>query len=71
MDELVKLVAKKANISADQAKQAIETVMKFLNGKLPEPVMSQIKGLLAGDTSQAGDKVGDAVKGLGSLFGKK
>ncbi len=67
MDELVKLVAKKVNISTDQAKQAIDTVMKFLSEKLPEPVMSQIKGVLAGDAS----KVGDAVKGLGGLFGKK
>lgn len=74
MDELLKLVSEKANISVDQAKQAVDAVMSFLGDKLPAPIASQIKSLLSGGAGAAGavgDKVGDAVKGLGGLFGKK
>lgn len=67
MDELLKLVSEKANISADQAKQAVETVLNFLGDKLPAPIAAQVKGLLAGGA----DKVDDALKGIGGLFGKK
>jgi hypothetical protein len=74
MDELLKMVSEKANISADQAKQAVDAVLNFLSEKLPAPIASQIKGLLAGGAGAAGavgDKVGDAVKGIGGIFGKK
>ena len=67
MDQLIKLVADKAGISADQAKAAVDTVLGFLKDKLPAPIASQIDGLLSGGAGQ----VGDMVKGLGGLFGKK
>lgn len=63
MDELIKLVSQKTGISAEQAKTAVETVLKFLKDKLPAPVASQIEGLLEG-------KLPDISKGLGGLFGK-
>jgi hypothetical protein len=70
MDQLIKLVADKAGISAEQAKVAVNTVLGFLKEKLPAPVASQIDGLLAGGAG-ATDQLGDAVKGLGGLFGTK
>jgi hypothetical protein len=63
MDELIKQVAAKANISGDQAKQAIDTVLAFLKDKLPAPLAEQVKGVLSG---QAPD-----LSSLGGLFGKK
>jgi hypothetical protein len=56
MDELLKMVSEKANISADQAKKAVDTVLNFLSEKLPPPVASQIRGLLSG-----GAGVGEAT----------
>ena len=65
MDELVKMVADKAGISEAQAKQAVETVMKFLKDKLPEPIAGQLDAVLEGDLGDLGDLAG----GLGKLFG--
>jgi len=70
MDELIKLVTQKAGISADQAKQAVNTVMGFLKDRLPAPLASQIEGLLGGGSGLA-DKAKDLTKGLGGLLGKK
>ena len=71
MDELIKLVSKKANISADQAKQAIESVLGFLKEKLPKPVADQITALISGAGGAAGDVAGKAGDALGGLFGGK
>ncbi len=67
MDELIKLVTQKTGISQDQAKAAVETVIKFLKGKLPGPVGSQIEGVLSG----GGVSTQSISKKLGGLLGKK
>ena len=67
MDELIKTVAQKAGISADQAKAAVETVMKFLKDKLPGPVGSQIEGVLKGGALSSQG----ISKKLGGILGKK
>jgi uncharacterized protein (DUF2267 family) len=65
MDELIKQVAQKANISPDQAQSAVETVLAFLQDKLPVPLADQVKAALRG---QADDS--SAVTGaLGGLLG--
>ena len=67
MDELIKQVSQKANISPDQAKQAVETVLAFLQDKLPAPLADQVKAALGGqavDTSAV-------TNTLGGLFGGK
>lgn len=65
MDELIKTVSQKANISPEQAKAAVETVLDFLKSKLPAPISSQIDGLLGGNAASS------AQNALGGLFGKK
>ena len=69
MDELVQLVAKKAGISKSQAKKAVDTVMDFLDDKLPEPLDSQVKQAMEG--GQVTDVFDDVTKGLGGMLGKK
>ena len=69
MEELIKLVAKKVNIPEEQAKQAVETVVKFLKEKLPAPIAGQIDVILGG--KGAGDIAGQAGDLLGGLLGKK
>jgi uncharacterized protein (DUF2267 family) len=67
MDELIKLVTQKAGISEAQAQQAVETVMGFLKDKLPEPIASQVEGMLSGGEMP---DLGDLGKTLGGLLGK-
>jgi len=67
MDELIKLVSQKTGISTEQAKAAVETVVKFLKDKLPGPVGSQIEGVLGGK----GLPAQSISKKLGGLLGKK
>jgi len=68
MDELIKQVTQKAGISETQAKKAVETVMGFLQDKLPAPIAGQIKGILGGGDAP---DLGSAGKKLGGLLGKK
>lgn len=78
MDDLIKLVSEKANISAEQAKQAVESVLGFIKEKLPAPIADQVTNLLSGAggvLGQAGGALGDvagkAGDALGGLFGGK
>ena len=68
MKELVKLVAQKTGLSEEKAKVAVETVLDFLQDKLPGPVASQIKSLLEGEDAGG---LGNVAKGLGGILGKK
>ncbi len=66
MDELVKLVSQKTGISEQAARTAAETVLNYLKSKLPAQIASHL------DSAATGQSVGgDALKGLGDLFGKK
>lgn len=67
MDELIKNITKQANISPDQAKTAVDTVLNFLKDKLPAPVVDQIKAALSG---QQVDTSG-ITNALGGLLGGK
>jgi uncharacterized protein (DUF2267 family) len=65
MDELIKQVTKKAGISEDQAKKAVDAVLGFLKAKLPKPVAAQIEAVLKGDAGGlkgAASKVGGLIK---------
>jgi hypothetical protein len=68
MEELIASVAQKTGLDAAKARQAVETVLNFVKSKLPAPVASQIDGLISGS---GGGGIGDAVKNLGDMFGKK
>jgi uncharacterized protein (DUF2267 family) len=69
MDELVKLVTKKAGISEEQAKQAVSAVLGYLKKNLPAPIAGQIDGLLSGgNVTKGAADVGNLV---GGLLGKK
>jgi len=64
VDEIVKEVAQKADVSEEVARKTVEVVVEILKEKLPTPVASQIDGILAGEAD-----VGDIVKGIGDLLG--
>jgi len=68
MDELVKLVSKKTGIPESTAKQAVEVVMGYLKDNLPEPLGSQLEGMLSGSGEL---DLGGLAAGLEGLLGKK
>lgn len=67
MDELIELVAQKTGVPEDTARTAVTTVLGFLKDKLPEPIASQIDGVLGGG-SGAPD-LGSIAGGIGKMFG--
>jgi uncharacterized protein (DUF2267 family) len=71
MDEIIKLVQEKVGISEDQARMAVTTVLGFVKEKLPEPIASQVDGLLAGGSAGLAGQAEGLMGGLGGLFGKK
>lgn len=64
MDELIKLVADKAGISPDQAKNAVAGVIDFLKAKAPG-IGDQISGVLSGSGGGAADVLGNLRGKLG------
>jgi hypothetical protein len=75
VDELIKLVAGKVGLSAEQAEQAVNTVLGFLKDKLPAPIAGQLENIVGGGAGGAGAAggldLGDVGGALGGLFGKK
>jgi hypothetical protein len=69
MDELVGLVAQKTGMPPEQARTAVETVLGFLKTKLPEPIASQIDGLVG--SSGGSGITGNLPGGLGGLLGRR
>ena len=67
MDEVIKMVSDKIRVSQDQARTAVTTVVGFLKDKLPEPIASQLDGVMNGNFSM--DSLGDVAKGIGGMFG--
>lgn len=65
MDEIVKQVAAKANITEQQARVAVDLIVDILKERLPAPIAGQVDGLLSGEGGQG-------IAGqLGGLLGKK
>lgn len=72
MEELIKQVVAKTGIAEGQARGAVETVVNFLKGKLPESIGSHLDSALGSAGSALGGvDLGSVTSGLGGLFGKK
>lgn len=75
MDQLVSMITEKFGLPADKAQEVIGMVINFVGDKLPEPIASQVTGLLDGDgmVGGAADAAGgmmDKMKdGLGGMMG--
>lgn len=58
---------KKTGMSDQAAHTAVDTVLNYLKGKLPPQIASHLDNAAKGGAVPGGD----ALKGLGDLFGKK
>jgi hypothetical protein len=72
VDELVKLVQQKTGLGETQAKQAVDTVVRFIKQKLPAPVAAQVEAALRNEAlvDQADDLVDKGMDALGGLLSK-
>ena len=72
MDDIIRQLVQQLGLSEETARKAIELILEKLEGKLPEPIASQLEGLLNGDVdlSDLGGDEGLLGK-LGGLFGGK
>jgi len=79
-NEIVKMVAAKANLSEPIAQIAVDTVIKFLKGKLPPAVGTTLDTLLSSgskttSTTKKSDNplgdLGNLAGTIGSILGKK
>ncbi|HEX5833536.1 MAG TPA: hypothetical protein VFY34_06775 [Pyrinomonadaceae bacterium] len=68
MDELIRLVSQRAGIAEESARTAVETVVGFIKEKLPAPIAGQVDNVLSGAGGMT-DKLGDAAKKVGGIFG--
>ncbi len=66
MDELLKQVMGKAALDEEKAQQAIDAVVEYLQDKLPEPIASQLEGIIDGTIEKAGGAGGimDMIMGM-------
>lgn len=70
MENIIKKVAEKANISESQAQTAVDAVVSFLKDKMPGGMGAQVETFIKGgnDTlSGVGSNIKDKV---GDIFGK-
>jgi uncharacterized protein (DUF2267 family) len=58
MDELIRKLQQRADIDESQANAAVNTVIDFLEERLPEPVAAQVEVALSGEVGSPTDKVG-------------
>lgn len=66
MDEVVKMVSEKTGLSEEMSRVAVETVLTYLKGKLPEPIAGQLDNILEGGGL---GNLSDLAGGLGGLLG--
>ena len=77
MEELIRQVAERTGISEAQAQTAVNTVLGFIKGRLPEPLAGQLDGFIGGggaavggaDLGGLGGAAGDLLGGLGGMLG--
>lgn len=68
MEELIKTVSGKADISEGQAKSAIDTVVSFLKDKLPGGIGGQVESFLSGNAGKVGDVIDGIKDKAGGMF---
>ena len=61
-NEIVKLVAKKANISEPIAQIAVDTVLNFVKGKLPAGIADTLNAFIGAAPATSSSKVASKAK---------
>ncbi len=67
MEELIKLVSQKANITDQVSRVAVDTVLNYIKQRLPQPLASQVDRVV-----QTGQRLNtqDIAGEVGGMFGQ-
>lgn len=71
MEALINKVMEKTGLSADQAKGAVESVMEFVKGKLPEGLANKVDSMFGGAEGEKIEFGGMLDSIMGMLGGAK
>lgn len=70
MDDLISKLQEKAGLSAEQAKQAISTMVDHVKSKVPDSLHGSIDSLFSGMKDKASGFANEAKEKLGEMGGK-
>jgi hypothetical protein len=69
MEAMIKAIADKTGVDPAMVAKVVPSVLEFIKDKLPEPLASQLDGLIDGDSADGGSMADTLKKGLGGLLG--
>ena len=67
MEDLVKLIVQQVNITEEQAKQTINTMLGYIRDQLPAPMAAQVDTFLANGGLASMPAIADVFKNFGDL----
>jgi len=65
LNELVNLITQKTGLSNDMAQKVVQVVEGYMRNKLPEPMGSQVMGMLGSQSGSGGNPMGNIMGDIG------
>ena len=66
MNELVDLITQRTGLSNDMSQRVVQIVEGYLRNKLPEPMGSQVMGMLGSQSGSSGNPMGNIMGEMGN-----
>jgi hypothetical protein len=67
LNELVDLITQRTGMSNDMSQKVVQIVEGYLRNKLPEPMGSQVMGMLGSKSSSGGNPMGNIMGDMGNM----
>ena len=67
MNELVNLITQRTGLSNDMSQKVVQIVEGYLRNKLPEPMGSQVMGMLGAQSGSGGNPMGNMMGDMGGM----
>jgi hypothetical protein len=68
MEDLIRLIVQQVNITEEQARQTVNTILGYVRDRLPEPMAEQVQSFLASGGASSIPGVADLMKGFGDIM---
>jgi hypothetical protein len=68
MEDLIRLIVQQANITEEQARTTINTILGYVRTQLPAPMAAQLESFLASGGMNSLPGLTDLLKGLGGML---
>jgi hypothetical protein len=67
LNELADLITQRTGLSSDMTQKVVQIVEGFLRNKLPEPMGSQVMGMLGSQSGSGGNPMGNIMGDMGNM----